>query len=430
MKRRQFSFQFSLPQPEFRFEWRSWLPSRGNVLFTLALISLLLWAQSAGAVPFRAESVASTSTIAYQGRLADSSGNPLTDTLNMSFRLYNAASGGAPLWTEQWTGSNGVQVSDGLFNVMLGSLTPIPASVITGNSSLFLGITVGTDDEMTPRVQLGSVPYAVQALTVPDGSITKAKLAADVTLGEASGWKQLSGVTVTRNQASDPEYVISIAGVDLTSDLRPGMRLKWDQNGSTRYAIVTLVSFSTNTLVTLYGGTDYDVDDSGQYPISNVNYSAERGPAGFPLNPDKWTITVTNNTHATQTTPAAGTWYNLGAISINVPTGTWHLSYKAYAMSGVKAYHSPGYQLTLADSPSTESDQDLTIAMLIQGLEAPAVPSDNRIYIMTQAQDNVSLSSARTYYLNMRASAYIVDSSISFRGDVIPTVIKAVSAYL
>ena len=36
---------------------------------------------------------------------------------------------------------------------------------------------MGTDDEMTPRVQLGSVPYAVQALTIPDGSVTTAKIA-------------------------------------------------------------------------------------------------------------------------------------------------------------------------------------------------------------------------------------------------------------
>ena len=154
-----------------------WLPSRGNVLFTLVMIGVLLWAQSAGAVPFRAESAASTGTIAYQGRLADSSGNPLTSTLPMSFRLYSAVTGGAPLWSEQWTGPNGVKVSDGLFNVMLGSLTPIAQSVITGNSTLFLGITIGTADEMAPRVQLGSVPFAVQALTVPDGSITTAKIA-------------------------------------------------------------------------------------------------------------------------------------------------------------------------------------------------------------------------------------------------------------
>jgi hypothetical protein len=35
---------------------------------------------------------------------------------------------------------------------------------------------VGSDAEMTPRKQLGSVSYAFQAITVPDGSITTAKL--------------------------------------------------------------------------------------------------------------------------------------------------------------------------------------------------------------------------------------------------------------
>ena len=166
---------------------RWFLPNGG----TLLLIAILIFTQNVWAGQslrnLAAESAASTGTIAYQGRLADSSGNPLTSTLNMSFRLYNASTGGAPLWTEQWTGSNGVKVSDGLFNVMLGSLTPIPQAVITGNSTLFLGITVGTDDEMSPRVQLGSVPFAVQALSVPDGSITKAKLAGDVSLTPPDG---------------------------------------------------------------------------------------------------------------------------------------------------------------------------------------------------------------------------------------------------
>ena len=70
----------------------------------------------------------------------------------MIFRLYDAATGGAPLCEEQWTGPNGVKVSDGLFDVMLGSLSPISSSLVTSHSSLFLGITVGTDDEMAPRV--------------------------------------------------------------------------------------------------------------------------------------------------------------------------------------------------------------------------------------------------------------------------------------
>ena len=53
----------------------------------------------------------------------------------------------------------------------------LPQAIIAGHDQLFLGITVGTDDEMLPRVQLGSVPFAVQALTVPDGSVTAAKIA-------------------------------------------------------------------------------------------------------------------------------------------------------------------------------------------------------------------------------------------------------------
>jgi hypothetical protein len=176
------------------------------------MIGLLLWAQTAGAIPLpghlTAPDAPSTGTIAYQGRLADAGGNPLTATVNMEFRLYSAATGGAPLWSELWTGANGVQVSDGLFNVMLGSLTPIPQNIMTGNSSLWLGITAGTDDEMMPRVQLGSVPFAVQALTVPDGSVTTAKIAnaavsqAKLAAGSVAS-TQIADAAVTNSKLAD-----------------------------------------------------------------------------------------------------------------------------------------------------------------------------------------------------------------------------------
>lgn len=93
------------------FRWL--LPAPGTVIFTLFVIGGLLWAQSVGAISLGAPVSASTSTgtLAYQGRLANSSGQPLTQTVNMSFRLYNAATGGTPLWTEQWTGASSVQVS-------------------------------------------------------------------------------------------------------------------------------------------------------------------------------------------------------------------------------------------------------------------------------------------------------------------------------
>ena len=173
---------------------QTWLPTKGNMFFSLLLIAVLLIAQNLGVLNLLAAPNAqtvSTGTIAYQGRLANANGDALTETVNMSFRLYSTATDGAPLWEEQWTGTTSVQVSDGLFNVMLGSVSPIPQDVITGNSNLFLGITVGTDSEMSPRVQLGSVPFATQALTVPDGSITsrKVKLAHGETKANFDSWR-------------------------------------------------------------------------------------------------------------------------------------------------------------------------------------------------------------------------------------------------
>lgn len=186
---------------------RSLTPHPGTLVLTLVLVLALFWAQSAGALPLPVQhspSFISTGTIAYQGRLADASGNPLTAVVNMEFRLYDAPTGGAPLWEELWTGPSAVQVSDGLFNVMLGSLAPIQQSIVSSSASLYLGITAGTDDEMAPRVQLGSVPFAVQALTVPDGSIATAKIADGAVTGAKVADKSIttsklaSGTVVNR----------------------------------------------------------------------------------------------------------------------------------------------------------------------------------------------------------------------------------------
>ena len=171
------------PRTEAMSQRHNWLRWMGRQMIpnigTLVLVGILLLVVPSLAAPSRAPSATSTSTVSYQGRLADSGGLPITGKQNMEFRLYDAPTGGVPLWTEMWTGGNAVDVSDGLFNVMLGSMDNTLASAIQGYDELYLGITVGTDSEMSPRVQLGSVPFSMQAMTVPDGAITSAKLADD-----------------------------------------------------------------------------------------------------------------------------------------------------------------------------------------------------------------------------------------------------------
>ncbi|MCA9968600.1 MAG: hypothetical protein KC425_00210, partial [Anaerolineales bacterium] len=121
----------------------------------------------------------STGLVSYQGRLTDGSGRPLSGQYNLVFRLYDTPTGGTPLWEETWSGASAVSVSDGLFSLLLGSHNPTLPAAVAGHDTLYLGITVDTDAELSPRTQLGSAPIALYALQadVADGAVTTAKLA-------------------------------------------------------------------------------------------------------------------------------------------------------------------------------------------------------------------------------------------------------------
>ena len=93
--------------------------------------------------------------IAYQGRLTDSSGQPVNATLPMTFALYAVPEGGAAAWVEAHPA---ITVTDGLFTAYLGEIVQLSSGVLNDNA--YLGLTVGSDSEMRPRQQLGAVPYA------------------------------------------------------------------------------------------------------------------------------------------------------------------------------------------------------------------------------------------------------------------------------
>ena len=110
---------------------------------------LLLLPALAGAAP---------ALINYQGRLVDASGNPLSGTYSLTFKIYSVASGGAADWTE----TQSLSLDNGIFNASLGAVTSLAPSVFSTDTR-YLGVTVGADAEMSPRVRLVSVPYAVYA---------------------------------------------------------------------------------------------------------------------------------------------------------------------------------------------------------------------------------------------------------------------------
>ncbi|MFQ6031829.1 MAG: hypothetical protein ACE5K2_02815, partial [Candidatus Zixiibacteriota bacterium] len=101
----------------------------------------------------------------YQGFLTDESGEPLDTIVSMTFTIYDDPIEGWVWWTET---RDSVIVANGLFNVLLGSVNPISDTVFAGTQR-WLGITVGSDPEISPRTRLVTVPYAFRAATV-DGA--------------------------------------------------------------------------------------------------------------------------------------------------------------------------------------------------------------------------------------------------------------------
>lgn len=117
-------------------------------LFCLLALSLLVAAPVHAAVP---------KLLTYQGVLKDGSGNFLTGTYSMVFRLYSASSGGSALWTET---QSSVATSSGKFSVILGSVTALSLDF---NADYWLSIQVGSDAEMSPRVRLTASGYSIRS---------------------------------------------------------------------------------------------------------------------------------------------------------------------------------------------------------------------------------------------------------------------------
>ena len=124
---------------------------------TLAIVLIAAISSAKAAVP---------QLINYQGVLADSTGAGLDTTVSMVFTIYDGPSAGVSVWTET---QPVVTVSAGLFNVLLGSVTPILDTVFNGTTR-YLGIAVAGDPEISPRIALVSVPYAQRCNTVDGAS--------------------------------------------------------------------------------------------------------------------------------------------------------------------------------------------------------------------------------------------------------------------
>jgi hypothetical protein len=132
--------------------------------------------------------------MSYQGVLTNASGGVVPNgNYNLTLSLYDTLSGGSALWTEAQL----VNVTNGIFNVILGSVVPIQ---IAFAKPLYLGVSVAGGQELSPRSLLTASPYSLNAPVIALGG-------SDATTALGTDWTNYAGDSLTLN-CPGPGYVV------------------------------------------------------------------------------------------------------------------------------------------------------------------------------------------------------------------------------
>jgi hypothetical protein len=238
--------------------------------------------------------------INYQGYLTDARGQPLNRDVAITFRIWDAEESGTELWSESHAI---VRVVVGVFNVVLGSSVPITAGILDGDS--YLGITVGTDSEMVPRMKLTSVAYAIRAgyaESVAGGSVTSSALSetavteSKIAEGAVSSVK-LASASVTSDKVASGALTAAhlqdgTAITEILDDDGPGSGLNadfLDGYDATAFSLsghnhdTAYVNATGDTMSSTSGGAVLSVTNTGlgQGVYGSASGSEGRGVVGY-----------------------------------------------------------------------------------------------------------------------------------------------------
>ena len=133
--------------------------------------ALVLLAGTGPAVPAAA---AVPALINFQGRLLRADGTPEAGILAIEFSIHDSFAGGTALWNE----TQSVGFTDGFYSAMLGSVATLPSSVTAG-ATRYLAVTV-EGVELSPRMQLVSVAFALRAAVADDAELLGGLAASDL----------------------------------------------------------------------------------------------------------------------------------------------------------------------------------------------------------------------------------------------------------
>lgn len=270
----------------------------------------------------------------------------------------------------------------------------------------------------TAHNDLDTNAVTATSTTVMTNKTLTAPVITTPTIKTYDGW-QLVSDTWTYASADAPTFTITVP-TGAASLYGVGMRIKLNQT-TDKYFIITAVA---DTVLTVYGGTDYTLANAA---ISSIYVSLMKAPLGFPLDPLKWGVYVTDTSSRLQASPSSGTVYNPGTtnVQISVPIGSWKFGYEVNAyVNNDTATDTNNMSTSL--STANNSHSDVTMKSTIRNSGASG--SWNMV-ISVRREKSLLVVAKTLYYLVCSVDAASVEN-IGFRGDVGNTNLFAVSSYL
>ena len=291
-------------------------------------------------------------------------------------------------------------------------LSVVVTNVSTGAATIYInGRSVST-------FSAGAATVLTQGGNITLGQYNGGGFFADCYLGEARAWSTARTqaeilANMNNNLTGSESGLVGLwRGDNNFNDLTANANHLTATNGATatqnanpfnliEYGKVTKVgAFSGGvTPVTVFTGTDCNIPNMA---LTSPLYSTVAAPYGFPASKDKWTVTVLNGTQTGQSSPAANTWYNLPAFTIQAPTGQWIPSVSSNLYADKASAGPLSARATLSTTSTGESDPALTGGFSIN----PANSAANQI---TRSGSTISVQAAQSLYLNVKT----LDTSIN-----------------
>ena len=246
----------------------------------------------------------------YQGKLVDSAGVGLNDTLSITFRLYTSETGGEPIWEETFPN---VIIQQGLFNVRLSDFPPS----MDFSSAYWIELEVN-GEALSPRERLSATPYAIRSEYTEQALQSVSSSARTVGRRGHIRYVPIGASSITESEIGDTIY-IAIGGARTPAE---GFEISVNQSSVSVYRGSTARNEVSIILLAPGESMDISLSAMGLPAGATATFSPSHCT---PSCPSTMTITTTDSTPpGTYTVKVIGTSASVArtatfTLTVNVP---------------------------------------------------------------------------------------------------------------